>query len=105
MTYARSIIGRRIGVSADRRPFWERSRIQATDHSTPPLQGPPGIMQTLALKASLLRAHSLRSASVRTFVSSAARWQAVPTEKPVLQKEFKIYRWVGSIDSFGTEYV
>lgn len=31
--------------------------------------------------------------SVRRFTSSAARLQAVPTEKPVLDKEFKIYRW------------
>jgi len=29
----------------------------------------------------------------RTFVSSAARAQAEPLEKPVLNKEFKIYRW------------
>ena len=32
--------------------------------------------------------------SVRSFVSSAARSQAVPTEKPTHPKEFKIYRWV-----------
>lgn len=32
--------------------------------------------------------------AVRTFASSSARRQAVPTEKPVLNKEFKIYRWV-----------
>ncbi|KAF8514410.1 succinate dehydrogenase and fumarate r [Gautieria morchelliformis] len=29
----------------------------------------------------------------RTFATSVARAQAVPTEKPVLNKEFKIYRW------------
>ncbi|THH28871.1 hypothetical protein EUX98_g5308 [Antrodiella citrinella] len=33
------------------------------------------------------------SHAVRTFASSAARSQAVPTEKPVVSKEFKIYRW------------
>ena len=32
--------------------------------------------------------------SVRGFASSATRAQAVPLEKPVLVKEFKIYRWV-----------
>jgi len=35
----------------------------------------------------------LRVRCVRTFVSSAARSQAVPTEKPPHPKEFKIYRW------------
>ena len=34
--------------------------------------------------------------SVRGFASSATRAQAVPLEKPVLVKEFKIYRWVRS---------
>lgn len=29
----------------------------------------------------------------RTFATSSARGQAVPTEKPVLNKQFKIYRW------------
>ncbi|KAJ8487098.1 hypothetical protein ONZ51_g4408 [Trametes cubensis] len=31
--------------------------------------------------------------SVRGFASSAARAQATPVQKPVLNKEFKIYRW------------
>ena len=30
----------------------------------------------------------------RAFTSSARSWQAVPQQKPVLMKEFKIYRWV-----------
>jgi succinate dehydrogenase (ubiquinone) iron-sulfur subunit len=30
----------------------------------------------------------------RAFSSSARKFQAVPTQKPVLEKEFKIYRWV-----------
>lgn len=34
--------------------------------------------------------------SVRGFASSAARAQAAPVQKPVLNKEFKIYRWVCS---------
>ena len=34
--------------------------------------------------------------SVRGFASSAARAQATPVQKPVLNKEFKIYRWVRS---------
>ena len=34
------------------------------------------------------------TASVRCFSASASRTQAVPVEKPVLMKEFKIYRWV-----------
>jgi len=50
-------------------------------------------MQVLANTA---RANVLRS-SIRSFASSAARSQATPLEKPVLNKEFKIYRWV-SID-------
>ncbi|KAF9552431.1 succinate dehydrogenase iron-sulfur subunit [Agrocybe pediades] len=29
----------------------------------------------------------------RAFSSTTRRWQAVPQEKPVLMKEFKIYRW------------
>lgn len=32
--------------------------------------------------------------SARGFASSAARAQAAPVEKPTLNKEFKIYRWV-----------
>ena len=32
--------------------------------------------------------------SFRGFASSAARAQATPLQKPVLNKEFKIYRWV-----------
>ncbi|KAG1724477.1 iron-sulphar subunit protein of succinate dehydrogenase [Suillus lakei] len=46
-------------------------------------------MQVLAKTA---RASALRSC-MRTFASSAARCQATPLEKPVLNKEFKIYRW------------
>ncbi|KAJ8586080.1 iron-sulfur subunit protein of succinate dehydrogenase [Rhizopogon salebrosus TDB-379] len=46
-------------------------------------------MQFLANTA---RANALRS-SIRSFASSAARSQATPLEKPVLNKEFKIYRW------------
>ena len=47
-------------------------------------------MQSLVARRALA---PLRPA-VRAFTSSAARAQAVPTEKPVLNKEFKIYRWV-----------
>lgn len=35
----------------------------------------------------------------RTFATSVVRAQAVPTEKPVLNKDFKIYRWVCVIES------
>ena len=63
-------------------------------HAPGPLHLSSNTMQTIAAKVSLVRAQLLRSASVRTFVSSASRWQAVPTQKPALQKEFKIYRWV-----------
>ena len=38
--------------------------------------------------------------SVRGFASSATRAQAVPLEKPVLVKEFKIYRWVRPLLSY-----
>ena len=37
---------------------------------------------------------SIRTNCVRSFGSSSVRSQAVPSEKPVLNKEFKIYRWV-----------
>ncbi|THG95198.1 hypothetical protein EW026_g6420 [Hermanssonia centrifuga] len=51
-------------------------------------------MQSLVVARSMLaRSSALRSNAVRTFASSSSRLQAVPTEKPVLQKEFKIYRW------------
>ncbi|KAI6020651.1 hypothetical protein PISMIDRAFT_513318 [Pisolithus microcarpus 441] len=51
-----------------------------------------GVLLTKSSVAAVARTHVSRLSS-RSFVSSAARWQAVPTEKPVLQKEFKIYRW------------
>lgn len=51
-----------------------------------------GVLLTKSSVAAVARTHVPRLSS-RSFVSSAARWQAVPTEKPVLQKEFKIYRW------------
>ncbi|PSR82079.1 hypothetical protein PHLCEN_2v6149 [Hermanssonia centrifuga] len=51
-------------------------------------------MQSLVVARSMLaRSSALRYNAVRTFASSSSRLQAVPTEKPVLQKEFKIYRW------------
>ncbi|GBE84656.1 iron-sulfur subunit protein of succinate dehydrogenase [Sparassis latifolia] len=43
------------------------------------------------LRSSVLRPQLLSSA--RAFSASVARRQAVPTEKPELNKEFKIYRW------------
>jgi hypothetical protein len=80
-------------LSHDRMPsFTENSG--ACPWATPSLHLSSNTMQTIAAKVSLVRAPLLRSASVRTFVSSASRWQAVPTQKPALQKEFKIYRWV-----------
>jgi len=36
----------------------------------------------------------------RAFSSSVSRWLAVPQQKPVLMKEFKIYRWVGYLGIF-----
>ncbi|KAI5991049.1 iron-sulphar subunit protein of succinate dehydrogenase [Pisolithus orientalis] len=51
-----------------------------------------GILSTKYSMATVAWTHALRLSS-RSFASSAARWQAVPAEKPVLQKEFKIYRW------------
>jgi hypothetical protein len=47
-------------------------------------------MQSLARTA----APAMRQTFRRGFAASAARGQAVPTEKPVVMKEFKIYRWV-----------
>ena len=51
-------------------------------------------MQSLVARNALSGTHVLRTSAVRSFVSSAARAQAVPVEKPALNKEFKIYRWV-----------
>lgn len=42
----------------------------------------------------LSRSSLLRARGCRAFASTAARAQAVPTEKPAAPKEFKIYRWV-----------
>src|SRR6267154_6219889 len=58
------------------------------------------VMQVLANTA---RASALRS-SVRSFASSAARCQATPLEKPVLNKEFKIYRWVSADMMYRNEW-
>jgi len=60
-----------------------------TGENTVVLPSSQSIMQSLVARSS----RGLRSTSVRTFASSAARSQAVPSEKPVLNKEFKIYRW------------
>ncbi|EPS94983.1 hypothetical protein FOMPIDRAFT_1133380 [Fomitopsis schrenkii] len=49
-------------------------------------------MQSLVARQAVLRPSALKS-SARTFATSSVRAQAVPTEKPVLKKEFKIYRW------------
>ena len=46
-------------------------------------------MQSLVAARSSVLKHSARG-----FASSAARAQAAPLQKPVLNKEFKIYRWV-----------
>ncbi|EKM53327.1 uncharacterized protein PHACADRAFT_259610 [Phanerochaete carnosa HHB-10118-sp] len=50
-------------------------------------------MQSLIARSAFVRSQAARVPVVRTFASSAARFQATPAEKPVLQKEFKIYRW------------
>ncbi|KAI0728572.1 hypothetical protein C8Q72DRAFT_885148 [Fomitopsis betulina] len=49
-------------------------------------------MQSLVARQAVLRPTALKLSS-RTFATSSARAQAVPTEKPVLTKKFKIYRW------------
>lgn len=54
-------------------------------------------MQSLVARQAVLRPSALKS-SARTFATSSVRAQAVPTEKPVLKKEFKIYRWVRGCD-------
>lgn len=53
-------------------------------------------MHAALARASLRPAFSVAAAArpARAFASSATRAQAVPTEKPVLEKTFKIYRWV-----------
>jgi len=45
------------------------------------------------MQSILARSTPTARASLRTFASSAATSQAVPTEKQTLLKEFKIYRW------------
>lgn len=50
---------------------------------------------SLASSSLLNAARSLHAAQLaRSFASSAARFQAEPVQKPVMNKEFKIYRWV-----------
>ena len=52
-------------------------------------------MQSLvAARTSVLKQSRL---AARGFASSAARAQATPLQKPVLNKEFKIYRWVRAL--------
>ena len=78
-------------------------------HPPPRLTRKPGhgsplftiIMQTVLFAASrnvpLVATAVAPMAAVaarRAFSVSARRWQAAPQEKPVLLKEFKIYRWV-----------
>ena len=48
----------------------------------------PTMQSLVAARSSVFRQ------SARGFASSAARAQAAPLQKPVLNKEFKIYRWV-----------
>lgn len=60
-----------------------------------PASLPTSTMQSLAARSTALaRSSALRPHAARSFASSASRFQAVPTEKPALNKEFKIYRWV-----------
>ena len=60
-------------------------------------------MSTMSLaRSSLLNttraARSFPAVAARSFASSASRPQAEPVQKPVHQKEFKIYRWVCIVD-------
>lgn len=56
-------------------------------------------MQTSAVaRSSLLRSTRTGGSAVRGFATSVQRAQAVPSEKPVLNKEFKIYRWVSWLE-------
>lgn len=74
-----------VGSSSVPDTLYGNSRdILLNDHTDPlPMQSLP-----------IIRAKAFRSASLRSFTSSVSRAQAVPLEKPVLNKEFKIYRWV-----------
>ncbi|KAF4566463.1 succinate dehydrogenase complex, subunit B [Pleurotus pulmonarius] len=45
------------------------------------------------MQALTSRSLARSSRSIRAFSTSPGRWQAEPLQKPVLQKEFKIYRW------------
>jgi hypothetical protein len=79
---------------AQRRPLPPRPPVVCAPYLTPSLLNNlfyPANMQSLARQAV---APAMRQSFRRSFASSAARAQAVPTEKPVLMKEFKIYRWV-----------
>ncbi len=53
------------------------------------------VARTSSLLRSVAAGSGARTSAVRGFASSVSRGQAVPSEKPVLTKEFKIYRWVG----------
>ncbi|KAF8623245.1 hypothetical protein AX17_007491 [Amanita inopinata Kibby_2008] len=50
-------------------------------------------MSFLLPSATASIAPCLRRQAVRSFASTVRTAQAVPTEKPVLMKEFKVYRW------------
>lgn len=50
-------------------------------------------MQTILARSCSLPFRAAR----RSFSTSVTRLQAVPTEKPTLTKEFKIYRWVSTL--------
>lgn len=52
---------------------------------------------SLAVRAALRAPRTIPTLSLaRAFSSSTARAQAEPVDKPVLNKEFKIYRWVSA---------
>lgn len=83
------------GVTGDGRTSPGQSEPPVYDDLTYLHTKPPPLlaMQSLVARQAVLRPSLLRS-SGRTFATSSVRAQAVPTEKPVLKKEFKIYRWV-----------
>ena len=54
----------------------------------------PSFLSTTTMQSLVAARSGALKQSLRGFASSAARAQAAPLQKPVANKQFKIYRWV-----------
>lgn len=72
----------------------EATRAQSSAPTTSVSSTSPSLLTTTIMQSLVAARSSVLRQSARGFASSAARAQATPLQKPVLNKEFKIYRWV-----------